>query len=61
MDITTLVSLTEDEAVQKIKDAGMKCRLRSKNGNNFIVTMDYRLDRVNLWIDAGIVTKVSLG
>ena len=56
-----LIGLTEEDAVNKVAGAGMKCRIRSRDGNPFIGTCDYRLDRFNLTIEKNLVTKASLG
>lgn len=57
----SLVGLTEEEAVAKITDSGMRVRVRSKDGESFMGTCDYRMDRVNLHIENGKVTKASIG
>lgn len=36
-------------------------RVVHRDGQDFPVTMDYSPNRVNLWIDNGVVTKVSVG
>lgn len=56
-----VVGLTETEAVAKIDAAGMKSRIRSKNGQAYVGTCDYRMDRVNLTIEKDLVTKATLG
>ena len=60
-DLNSLEDLEEKEAIALVKAAGMKCRVVERNGKNFIVTMDYRLDRVNLYIAFDKVYKSKIG
>lgn len=60
-DINSVVGLTEEDAKAKIAAAGLKCRIRNKDGQAFIGTCDYRTDRVNLGIANGKVTSASIG
>jgi hypothetical protein len=39
----------------------MKARIRSREGKAFVGTCDYNVDRVNLHIMGGKVTKATLG
>lgn len=41
--------------------AGYRLRVTSEDGNVFIGTMDYRLDRINVTIKEGIVVSAKLG
>lgn len=60
-DVSKLVGLTEEDAKTKITAAGLKCRVRNRDGQAFVGTCDYRMDRVNLSITDGKVTSASLG
>lgn len=61
LDVKKLVGLTEDDAKAKILTAGMKCRVRNRDGQAFMGTCDFRMDRVNLSIDSGKVTNATIG
>ena len=61
MNLSELIGLTETDAVAKIKAAGMKSRVRVRDGQAFIGTADYRLDRVNLSVANNLVTGATLG
>lgn len=61
MDPKSLEGLKKDEAIAKAKGAGFKTRIRSEDGDRRLVTMDHRKDRINLWIEQGVVTKASIG
>jgi len=56
-----LVGLTESDAAAKISAAGMKSRIISKNGQAYVGTRDYCMDRVNLIVEKNLVIKASLG
>jgi hypothetical protein len=57
----TLVGLSESEAVDTAKANGWESRVVSRDGEALAVTMDYRMDRVNLTIVDGVVTKSAVG
>lgn len=61
LDIKKLVGLTEADAVAKIVAAGMKCRVRNRDGKAFIGTCDFRMDRINLSIESGKVINATIG
>lgn len=60
-DINLLEDLEEKEAVALIKNAGMKARVCERNGKSFVVTRDFKTDRVNLYIAYDKVYKASVG
>jgi len=53
--------LPQDEATQQIEEAGYVWRLGTIDGEPQAVTMDYRLDRLTLTVDDGIVTDATWG
>lgn len=56
--------MTEAEAIQTIEGVSseqLSVRITRRDGENYAMTMDYRIDRINLEIDNGIVTKSSIG
>lgn len=55
------VGLTEAEAENKVRDDGKEPRITGRDGKAFIVTRDYRTDRVNLVIVDGKVISAKLG
>jgi hypothetical protein len=56
-----LIGLTEDEAVQAAEAAGLVSRVVSRDGTQFPITKDYRLSRLNLTVNDGLVTAVYVG
>lgn len=59
--VSSLEGLTEAEAKAKIEAAGLVARITRKDGELYIVTRDYRLDRINLEIVKEKVTKAYTG
>jgi hypothetical protein len=55
------VGLTESEAVEAIKQDGLRPRVVCRDGEHYVITMDYRTDRVNLTVTKGKVTSVHVG
>jgi len=53
--------LPQDEATQRIEEAGYVWRLGTIDGEPQAVTMDYRLDRLTLTVDDGLVTDATWG
>ena len=57
----SLVGMSEGEAVMKVEATGRTIRIARRDKENFAMTMDYRPDRINIEVDADIVTKVTVG
>ncbi len=55
------ISLTEEKARELCEENNIRVRAVCKNGHNFIVTRDYRIDRINLKIENDIVVQAYLG
>jgi len=53
--------LPQDEATQRIEEAGYSWRLGTIDGEPQAVTMDYRIDRLTLTVDNGLVTGATWG
>jgi len=61
-DIKNLIGMSEAEAEAGLKsEDGMSFRVRSKDGQEFMATMDYDEKRVNLDIIDGKVVNYSVG
>lgn len=59
--VKDLVGMKEVEAIKKLGDLGVKIRIVSRDGEHFIVTRDFKNDRVNLSIENGKVSKADVG
>lgn len=59
--ITYLIGrhIKDEDTVKVLENS--KFRIVRRDKDNFIVTMDLRLDRLNLETDDGIITKAYIG
>ena len=50
------------EDAQKIcKEHGFKCNIVREDIHNYVITCDFRFDRINVELDDGRVTNASIG
>ena len=59
-----VIGMTEEQAIQTIEGISseqLTARVVRRDDENFAVTMDYRINRINLEIDNGLVTKTHIG
>ena len=56
-----LIGLTEAEAQKVATELGWQVRVAMRDGEAFMLTMDYQTNRVNLTITKGSVTAVVIG
>jgi hypothetical protein len=59
-----VIGMTEELAIQTIEGVSseqLTARVVRRDDENYAVTEDYSLSRINLEIDSGIVTKTSIG
>jgi len=57
----TLVGMKKDDAISCISSMQGIHRIAQEDGQDFALTRDYRVDRVDLTIRKGIVTKTTVG
>lgn len=57
----TLIGLTEDEAVATASERGWQLRVAQRDDEYFMLSADYREDRVNIVVKNGLVTSVEIG
>jgi hypothetical protein len=50
-----------ERAVKFIAEEGFESRLASKDGEFFILTAEFNPERINLYIENGIVIKTTIG
>jgi hypothetical protein len=55
------VGLARDEAIAAAEADDRSWRIAREDGEEFVLTMDYRPDRINFEIDAGVVTSAWMG
>lgn len=58
-----VIGKTEQEAMEMINSKGgqITYRIVKRDDESFPVTMDYRMDRINLEIENGVITSASVG
>jgi hypothetical protein len=56
-----LEGVSENEARERIKNNGLDVRVERRDGEFFPGTMDYREDRVNLFIENGKINHAEIG
>jgi hypothetical protein len=57
----SLIGLTEDEAKKVATERGWSVRVAMRDGEAFMLTTDYRQDRVNIVVAKNVVTSVQIG
>jgi hypothetical protein len=59
LDTSRLVGKEETEASQICENSGHKMRVMSKDGESYLVTCDYRTDRINVNVIDGKISSIS--
>jgi hypothetical protein len=59
--LESLIGKTKDEVIKICNDNGFTSRIVRNDSINYIITCDYRLDRINLYIDNGLITDCDFG
>jgi hypothetical protein len=60
-DAGALIGLTEDEAMKVADSQGWEFRVAARDGEQYMLTTDYVMNRVNVTIVEGAVTEVTVG
>lgn len=60
-DANTLIGLSEDEAMKVASTEGWEFRVAARDGEQYMLTTDYVMNRVNVTIVEGTITEVSVG
>lgn len=60
-DTDAYLGLSEQQAKQYATDHGQMTRVAGRDGKCFALTMDYRTDRVNLYIESDEVVVATIG
>lgn len=59
--LESLIGLTKEEGTKVCLDNDYKVEITREDSNNYVITMDFRFDRINLELDKGIITKCDIG
>lgn len=57
----SIIGLSEDEAQQCAEKIGWDFRVAQRDNEMFMLTKDYRTNRISVYVMAGFVTKVDVG
>jgi hypothetical protein len=60
-DTDQYLGLSEEEAIRVAKEEGFTLRVAGRDGECYALTMDYRTDRVNVYLEGGTVTAAAIG
>ncbi len=60
-EANTLIGLTEDEAMKVASSEGWEYRVAARDGEQYMLTADYIVNRVNVTIVEGTITEVTVG
>lgn len=60
-DADGYLGLSKDDAIGRAESEGRMWRIASEDGEQFILTMDYRPNRINFEVEAGFVTLAWMG
>lgn len=59
--VDSVLGKTEEEAKLLASSSGFSTRVVQRDDEKFVVTMDLRFDRLNLYIENNIVIKSNIG
>jgi hypothetical protein len=60
LDPQTLLGMPVAEAGARCMNANRMWRVVGEDGVSYAITADYRVGRVNLWVEKGLVTNVDI-
>ncbi len=60
-EVQSLVGLSVDEARSQVQARGGVLRVRAEDGESFMVTADFRTDRVDVWVEVGRIASAKIG
>lgn len=56
-----LIGSKLEEAIETIKAMNAEYRIASEDGINYMLTEDYRFDRINLDVEDGVIIRATVG
>lgn len=60
-EVASLIGMKEADAVVEAHASGFRVRVIKRDDQSFIVTSDFRKDRINLSVRDGLVTEARIG
>jgi hypothetical protein len=59
--LKSLIGMDKDSGSKLCEKMGYIVRIVREDSNGYMLTMDFRFDRIDLEIDGGLITKSSIG
>ncbi len=59
--LESLIGLNIETASELCKENDYQVRIVREDSVNYVITMDFRFDRINLEIDNDVITKCDIG
>lgn len=59
--LKSLIGLTKEQGTEICFENDFMTRVIREDDHNFVCTMDFRFDRINLEIDHGFITACDIG
>ncbi len=56
-----VIGMTEEEGIKLISESDINYRIVVKDSKPYIITCDFRMDRLNLYIEKNIIIKCEIG
>lgn len=60
-DLNSIIDKNKSDAKKIVEDNGYVFRITSENSNDYIITCDFRTDRVNVKIENDLIISAELG
>jgi len=60
-DLNWLIGKNKSDAKKMVEDNDYAFRITSENGNDFMITCDFRMDRINVEIKEDIIINADFG
>lgn len=60
-ELEYLIGKNKDDAQKIVENYGYSFRITSENGNDYMITCDFRTDRVNVKIEDDLIISAELG
>lgn len=60
-DLNLLIGKNKSEAKKIVEDNSYVFRITSENGNDYMITCDFRMDRINVEINDDIIINAYFG
>ena len=56
-----IIGMTEEDSIKLISENDINYRIVIKDSKPYIITCDFKMDRLNLYIEKNIIIKCEIG